>query len=455
MYECIVTQLKNVRPHPDAQKIQLASASGFQVVVGLEAKDDDIVLLFIDDGRLSEKYAYENNLFSKPELNKDKTITGYFGSNARIKAQKFRGEKSEAYTASLKSLEFTGYDISKLNVGDRFNELNGIVICEKYFTEATKKSQCQSKEKSSKKINEELRKLFPEHKDTDQFRFALDHQLKGLVTLTRKKHGTSFRVGYLNVPIEKKIKWYHALWNIFVILCYTFPRLSWEKEEAFKKTSFFFPEIKHEWRYIHGTRRVNKGFVNPNAQDYRSLSAMSIVPYMKKGEIWYGEILGYEENGRPIMGTVDTSKMGKEFVKRFGKLMTYKYGCCQGTWKIEIYRITQTLPDGSIIDLPWSMVKDRCNSSGIKHVPEIECDCINADHIERLKEVVEYHTEKVDLAEPDDPSHIFEGIVIRIDSFENGSMKLWKNKTFCFKVLEGIIKDSGVIDSEEQEAEYV
>jgi hypothetical protein len=171
-----------------------------------------------------------------------------------------------------------------------------------------------------------------------------------------------------------------------------------------------------------------------------------------QGELWYYEILGYEDTGAAIMQSVDTSKMGKEFVKRFGKTMTYKYGCLPGTCIIEVYRITQTLPDGSIIDLPWSMVKERCNNSMVAHVPELETWIVDVNPQE-LRDRIDYLTENIDIAEPSDPSHIREGIVIRIDNLENGHMKLWKNKNFAFKCLEGIIKDNpDYCDTEEQES---
>ena len=57
------------------------------------------------------------------------------------------------------------------------------------------------------------------------------------------------------------------------------------------------------------------------------------------------------------------------------------------------------------------------------------------------------------MADPLDASHIREGICIRVDNLETGKMKIWKNKTFAFKVLEGIVKDAGGVDTEEVEAE--
>jgi hypothetical protein len=47
-----------------------------------------------------------------------------------------------------------------------------------------------------------------------------------------------------------------------------------------------------------------------------------------------------------------------------------------------------------------------------------------------------------------DDSHIKEGVCVRIDQF-GLKPKVFKHKSFNFKVLEGIAKDSGVVDAEE------
>lgn len=471
-YNAVVCQLKNVRPFPEADRIQLANALGYQVVVGIDAKEDDIVVLFADDGALSVEYLAANNLVGVTDPTTGVKSGGFFSANGRVRAQTFRKQRSEAYTADLNSFKFTGYDVTKLSVGDAFCELNGVSICHKYYTPATKKAT-QANPASNKSINAELKKLFPEHKDTDQFRFAEDYQLKGLVTITGKQHGTSQRTGCILMPIEEPItNPLKIVWNIFVdeILHGKRHILNFWTDDVGAAKLKFRPKVTHEWEVVYGTRRVFKGKVDPKATDYRQLCAMKIAPYIKKGELWYYEILGYEDTGAAIMGSVDTSKMGKEFVKRFGKSMTYKYGCLPGTCRIEVYRITQTLPDGSIIDLPWPMVKERCNNSMIPHVPQLKtiliedpemlfvnynkADCNYDDGNARwtIREYIDVWTEDIDMAEPSDPSHIREGIVIRIDNLENGHMKLWKNKNFAFKVLEGIIKDSDTyVDAEEAE----
>lgn len=70
-YYGIVSKLENVRLHPNADRLKLAVALGYTVVVGLDAKEDDVVILFPDDGQLSEQFCFENSLYNKTELNKN------------------------------------------------------------------------------------------------------------------------------------------------------------------------------------------------------------------------------------------------------------------------------------------------------------------------------------------------------------------------------------------------
>jgi hypothetical protein len=419
--------------------------------------------LFIDDGQLSAEYCKANNLIGYTDA-EGKRQGGFFTDSRRVKAQRFRGEKSEAYTASLDSFSFTGYDISKLTVGTQFCELNGIHICNKYFSPATKGLPTQAKEKSSKKINEQLRAMFPEHKDTNQIRFARNEDLIGLVTITAKLHGTSARTGCINYPEELEIKNpLKHLWNVFCDEVLHGPKhifnfwCNAEKVESLKCK----PKVKYDWSTVFGTRRVIKGKVSDTAQDYRSLCAARLAPAIRKGEVWYYEIVGYEDSGAAIMQSVSTKEMPKEFRKRFGDNFVYKYGCLPGTCEIFVYRITVQNVSGDVYEIPWNGVKAKCNSAGIKHVPEISCHLIKGIdpfytevEVAKLKSLVEHHTEDIDIAEPLDESHIREGICVRVENMDTGKSTIWKNKTFAFKVLEGIAKnDDSYVDTEEVEGD--
>ena len=61
MYNAIVCKVK-VFPHPNADKIALGNAHGFQIIVSKDTPDDQMGLFFPPDGQLSEEYATANDL---------------------------------------------------------------------------------------------------------------------------------------------------------------------------------------------------------------------------------------------------------------------------------------------------------------------------------------------------------------------------------------------------------
>lgn len=425
-YNAVIAKLENVRNHPDADRLNLATCLGYQVVVGLDAAEGTLMVLFPDDGQLSEEYAKANDLVGYTDESGTRK-GGYFDAKRRVRAQTFRGEKSEAYVAGVASLAFTGVDVSTLGEGVRFSEINGIPICNKYVTPATI-AAAKANQPKQPKLNQDLKRMFPEHLETDQLRHARPEELRGMVTLTHKLHGTSARSALLRIPVE-------------------------QPQGFFSKLFRRKPVVQEEWKSVFGTRRVIKGEITDKHTDFRAECHRLLQPYIQKGEIWYYEIVGYEETGAPIMQPVSTEKMPKEFRKRFAKTLVYKYGCLPGRCDIFVYRIAVTNDEGCLYELPWGLVKDRCRKAGVKHVPEIGTLIIgDLAEVELLKQEVETMTDDHDAAEPLDPSHVREGVCVRVDCLHSGKMRIFKNKTFIFKVLEGIIKDSGAVDTEELES---
>ena len=257
----------------------------------------------------------------------------------------------------------------------------------------------------------------------------------------------SGRTAYIKYPVKQEYKWYQKLAAFFQL----------------KK----LPEYITEYQKVFATRRVIKGVASDEATDYRSLVSKQIEPYIKKDEIWFYEILGFEPNGKAIQGQVSTEKMPKAFRKRFGDTMTYKYGCLPNTFDFYVYRIMVKTDEGEY-ELPWATVKDKCSRAGIKHVPEI-AQCISKENLPTqfwvnyqdnprciigVKEYIKYLCEETDIADPIDSSHIKEGYIVRVENLSTGKMNLYKEKTFVYKVLAGIAKDiEGYCDEEESQGE--
>ena len=332
---------------------------------------------------------------------------------------------------------FTDYDLSKLKVGDKFDKLNNIPICNKYISEGTRNYNCGDSNKKShnenkfrKYYNSFIRKLFPEHFETEQIRHYINDIEKGsLITITSKLHGSSGRTVNIQVPIKL---------NIF--------------QKIINK--IFFNNREHtKYEVIHGTRRVilrDGKMNNYYKSNFRDKILEKLNPIIPKNYIFYFEIVGYTDTGKPIMNPVDTSKIKDEVLsKSFPNPMIYKYGCLQGECDFYVYRITTINSDGLQEELSWNRVKQICKENRIKHVPEID-SFIYDGNVKALSTFIEYLTEHKDVKDPIDNSHIREGICIRVDS-PNGKTKIYKNKLFLFCLLEGIVKDTGIADMEEGE----
>jgi hypothetical protein len=426
-YEAIVAKLSNVREHPNADRLKMAYANGFTIIVGLDAGENDIVVLFPPDGQLSEEYAEANDLvgYTDPETHERKG--GYFAKNRRVCSQKLRGEKSEAYVADLDSFAFTGFDISQLKVGDKFDTLNGVPICNKYFTPATLR-QMNAKQRVLR-----ANKCFPKHVETEKLQYEINRIEPGsIIYITEKLHGTSGR--YALVQDEKDIerKWYHKLLRRPV------------KKEM-------------EWDFFIGTRnmvlvKIPEGTESfYGSEEFRHHIGDKMRDKLHKGEIIYGEIVGYTHTGAPIMGEHDASKI-REIKKQYGPKMTYSYGNVQGNCEFYVYRIARVNEDGFFIDLSWPQVKARCAEIGLKAVPEMGeypffygngSATYRPDH---LIEIADYLMEGSSML---DESHIREGVVFRVES-PSGKTEFFKSKSFTFGVLEGYLKnDENMIDLEE------
>ena len=423
-YSGYIAKLQDLRPHPNADRLQLGTVFGNQVIVSLEYKEGDVGLYLPTDGKLGVEYAEKNNLVRKKDAEGNE-IGGYLEPDKRhIRSIKLRGEFSDGLFMPLESLS-TFTDISKLQVGDIIKELNGVLICEKYVP--FRKPQGENQQVPYKKKRSEFVQ-FLEHENTKQLAYNLKEFQKGdLCYITNKMHGTSGRTTYTLQEIEVPLKWYEKLLR---------------RE----------PKIKHEYATATGTRRVvltlddtiDKGYYKDNAfrEKYHDLLA----PKLHKGETIYYEIVGFVAPGSPIMPTCDNKKVNdKEFLRRFGNKTTFTYGCQDGENDIYAYRMTMTNVDGVVVEYPHELVKIRCEQMGVKVVPQIYKFIYSTqqDLMEKVAKC-EYAPDIVD------PTHVNEGIVVRIE--RGGSFKAYKSKNIYFKILEGIIKEDALQpDMEEEE----
>lgn len=423
MYEAYITTLKNVRKHSNADKLQVAECFGNQIVVDLSYTENEVGIYFPTDGRLGKEYAEANNLVRKKDENGN-NIGGYLDPDKRnIKAIKLRGEKSDGLFMPITSLEKLG-DISKLKVGDRITTFGGYLICEKYIPRTNKKQNLGTGKQAKKKKKIIEFPLFQEHVDTEQLDYNLGEFKKGdLCYITLKMHGTSQRTA--NLPKLNNKNWFTRL-----------------KDRIFKT----------KYGVVTGTRRVvidsfdkETGFYGNDK--FREQWHNFFKERLEKGEEVYYEVVGYVNETTPIMPDGDNKKIqDKEFIGRYGNTTRFSYGCEEGFCQAYVYRMTLTTEEGYVIEYPWDLVKLRCEEMGIPHVPELD------KFLFTTKDNLTKRVDKfMDITDPIGKTHISEGVVVRID--RNKKFKAYKKKSFYFKVLEGIIKDTAQVPDIEEEQE--
>jgi len=423
-YVGIVAKIGKVEAIEKADRIQVAYVLGEPVIVAKEIPVGHVGIFFPPDCQLSDKFLSNNNLYRDSEKNVDKTKSGFFEDNGRVRAQPFLGVKSCGYFTELSSLGYTGYDYSSLEVGNRIDEINGDVVAKKYVNPRTKQAQGNAKTKARKKVETPL---FHEHVDTDQFKYHAERIPVGaLISIQAKRHGTSGRASH--TLVKKPLSWWQELVNK------VYPVFSGES-----------------WEYVTGTRRVvlktqdadKDGF--HGSENFRFEILEQLKPHLSKGVTLYYEILGYV-NGKPIMGQHDVTKLkDKRYTDKYGKTITYNYGNRPDQYSFFVYRVTLTTPDGQEVDLTQAQLKHWCEVRGIPSTIDLVEPYVYDGDVDKLRNLVEELTEREDCLTEDyqDPSHISEGVIVRVDG-EGLTPKFYKSKSKAFRILEGIFREDNV-----------
>ena len=438
-----ITNLKNVREHPNADRLVLADCFINTVCVAKDKyTEGQLGVYFPVDGQLSMEFCEQNGLLAVYE-NGVNVSGGYMDPNKRnVKAIKLRGEKSDGLFLPLECLAYTGIDISTFKAGDQITVVNGKEICTKYIPKVKNPNPKSAPKKKEVKVKYQATPTFFEHKDTEQLAYNLDAFKPGdEIEITLKMHGTSQRTGYHKVHVGYK-------------------KSLLDKILRRPGTPIY------DWGQANGTRRTvlknfEGGFYGSN--EFREQHAKAFEGKLWKGETVYYEVVGFTHTGAPIMATCDNKKLNdKEFIKQYGEETVFSYGCdcAQQAWKedrgqdgdkpqsdIYVYRMTMTNEDGDTVEYTPDFMRYRCELMGVKCVPVLwsgripqnpgskDDPTISAG--EWIKNVAERYYDGPD---PIGKTHVREGVVVRI--LNRPTFAAYKHKNFSFKVLEGIIKDS-------------
>lgn len=423
-YCAYITTIKEIRPHSNADRLNVVTVFGNDVIVTKDYQLGDKILYLPTDGQLDYDFAMANRLLRVRD--EEGNETGYMDAEKRnIKTIKLRGETSDGIVLKADCLApYT--DVSKLTDGDTISEIGGVVICQKYIPRGKVSKEGTPKSGKPTVKEKDLYPHFKEHLDTAQLAYNTRKFKEGdICYITLKLHGTSQRMSVS--PKIQKPKWWQKLLGIK-------PKMVWTPVTGTRRVVLKSDEEIHSGYYGDNTFRMK----------YHDLLSSKL----PKGITVYFEVVGYTDNGTLIMPEVRNNKFGdkkyeKEFIKQYGETTKFTYGCGMGESDIYVYRMTMTNEDGHEVEIPWEVVKIYCDKWGVKYTPELDKFIFTTE--EDLMERVNTH---IDGADPIGKSHIREGVIVRIEGKEQ--FTAYKAKSTDFKILEGIIKEQGVLDMEEE-----
>lgn len=425
-YTAQVVRIKNLRQHNNADRLKVTTIQGNNIICGLDTQIDDLVIFFPVETQLGENFAVKNDLLRRKDEN-GKQVGGLFEpSHRRVRCVKLRGEKSEGFICPVNYLDKVGIDSSKIDEGAEFNEIDGVEICQKYIPRINQKTAGTAKiQKQGKRRNRVAYWHF--HEDTSHFarnihRFTPDTN----VQITSKWHGSSWIVS--NAFCTRPLKWYERLLT----------RLGIRIDNSY-------------WDSIYSSRRVVKNQYDDekiNVYGYykddiwKDVSDL-VTPFLNKGMVAFGEVVGYTKSGESIQ-------------------KSYTYDCAPGTFKIIVYRMAQTLPDGKLLEMPTQYCQNWCRTNGFQFapvyftgklsefLPKTETQTLEEwQHVLLEKLMNSFNMEK-DCEFHTKSKVPAEGLVIRV--LDNINWEAYKLKSFRYKEFETKAIDKGDVGLEDVES---
>ena len=460
-----VVKVEQLRPHSNADRMQIATFFGNDTCVDLSVKVGDIGIYFPTDLQLSEEFCAANNLVRRKDENGN-NVGGYMDPIKRnVTTIRLRGEKSDGLYLPISCLSYLCVDKSIFHPGTTISVINGHEICCKWIPIAKNQNGSRKEGNHTRKKHPPIAPLFQEHADTEQLAYNMDAFKPGdQIEITLKMHGTSQRTGYL--PTFKGYK--RTFWD-------------WLRRREGKPV--------YDWGYVTGTRRTvlngyEGGYYGSN--QFREQHAKFFEGKLHKGETVYYEVVGFTNDGTPIMSPGDNKKTNdKRFIKKYGDKTVFSYGCSptgkQTVWyrdahdnlfsidenvpksDIYVYRMTMTNEDGDVVEYTPDFMRYRCEQMGVKpvivfwkgYIPENDFNgmpvAMTAGYEFKPGEWIKDIAERFyDGPDPVGKTHVREGVVVRIVNAPK--FTAYKHKNFSFKVLEGIAKaEAEAPDMEEAE----
>jgi hypothetical protein len=436
-YLAQVIQLPPLRAHPNADRLQVVTVLGNNIITGLDAKEGMLYIYFPLESALNSEYLSYTNSYSSPELNRDKTTKSFFNSQGRVKAVKLRGQPSEGYIVPVKSviewLDSKGIAATEADFKPNiiFDSINDLLICEKYVNKealrklANAEKSLKNRQGKAKRTSKMIEGQFRQHIDTAQLKREIGNiDPNDLVSITYKLHGSSLIASKLLV--KRKLSLYQrALKLLGAEINDTVYDYIWSSRRVIKSAQYMEDDAKEAVHYYD--------------TDIWNIAAEKLKPFILEGITLYAEIVGQTPSGAWIQSEYDYGTKPKEL-------------------DVFIYRITSTNIMGQVVEFTQPQVERYCARFGLKtpkcyfygRAKDIYPDISTQEHwhqnlLERLKK--DYNEKDCFMCANKVAE---EGIVLRV---EKDFFNAYKLKSFRFLEAETKEIDKGNVDIETAQSE--
>jgi hypothetical protein len=338
-YVARIVTLEQLAPHPQADRLQLATVCGSVVITGLNAQVGDTYVYFPVECVINRKFLAWSNSFSDPELNQDQKEKGFFHKSGRVRMTRLRGIYSNGYIIPLAELqrfvkEVYGKVLDGAKKNDTFDTICDELFVWKYVVPIKEVQVPGVKTKGKiKKFNRVVPGQFDFHPDTKNLRQEIGEvDPEDYISITNKYHGSCFEVA--NTLVYQELNWFQ---KFLVKVGINIPDKKYGRLYASRtviKDAKTNPEVGAGW---YGT-------------DIWGIVAERAFPKLDKGVRITGEVIGYTPTGKMIQPG-------------------YDYGVPENELDFLVFKVDIVNPDGETWTLSHQQTVDYCQKKGFR-IPE-------------------------------------------------------------------------------------
>lgn len=336
-YTAKIIRVGKVLPIPKADKIKSILVDLSTVVVGSDTQEGEIRIFFPEECQISHKLLSGMNEYrvhkNSDNLNADTSASGgFFESKRRVKPITLRGVRSFGYTVPAEAFaKVYGIKMSDIEnaVGTYFDHVNGELVCNKYVKPVKEVKSGGGKGKPVARLNRTVEGQLNFHVNTANLRRTINElQYTDRIVISNKLHGTSWQAS--NVLAKRNLSWWERLVT----------KLGVEVVDRVYDTFALSRKVVRN-KYAQDPKAAgNEGWYGKDIWTHATNEVKDRIP---KGYSVFGELVGY---------IPDSDKMIQK---------DYDYGYLPGNYGIYVYRVTNTNPEGVVMDLTNEQVKRFCD----------------------------------------------------------------------------------------------